>query len=153
MEKKKYYSKTLENLKKIDNEELIKRYLKKNHKNQEKLGKTINVVINKREDDGVTFIYGAIACLEGKNLSHILFEVFHKNNSAVINAGYQFKVENIVSDINTILNDNQVLTLQSRKNANELSDFVKETVEEFVGDILIDKVLTPILQKDIVLNN
>ena len=149
MENSRYYSKTLEALKSLSNEEITKRYLKRNHKNQQKLNTILDVVINKRQDDQETFVYGALACLEGSNLSHIILEVFQKNNPTVINAGYQFKVENIISDINKILNDNPVLVIQSRKNRNVVSDYISETIEDYVANVLIEKVLTPVLQNEI----
>ena len=58
---------------------------------------------------------------------------------------YQFKIENIVADLNTILNDNVVIVLQARKDRNKVSPLIKEIVEDYVYTILTDKVLTAVL--------
>ena len=124
---------------------LAKRYLKKNQRVQQRLVDAFNDVVNIREENSNTFKYGAVACLDGACLDYIFAEVFEKINPILLGNGYQFKIENIVADLNTILNDNVVIVLQARKDRTRVSPLIKEIVEDYVYTILTDKVLTAVL--------
>ena len=125
--------------------DLARRYLKKNHKNQPKLVDSFNNIINIRETDSDNIKYGAVACLDGACLNYIFATVFEKYNHMVVNAGYQFRLENMVADLNDVLNDNAVAVLQAGKDREKVSPIIKSIVKDYVDNVLIDKVLTTVL--------
>jgi len=144
MERYNYKRNALHSLLVEDDLVLARRYLKKNQTFQQKLVDAFNEVVNIREENTNTFKYGAVACLDGACLDYIFAEVFEKINPIIMGNGYQFKIENIVADLNRVLNDNAVIVLQARKDRTKVSPLIKEIVEDYVYTILTDKVLTAV---------
>ena len=145
MERYRHKRNVMHNLLAVSDLELAKRYLKKNHRNQQKLVDAFNAVINIRETDSDNFKYGAVACLDGACLDYIFIEVFEKINPLIANAGYQFRIENIVADLNKVLNDNVMIVLLARKDRTKVAAEIKEIIADFVNNVLTDKVLTAVL--------
>ena len=144
MERNKHKRNAIHNLLAISDVELAKRYVKRNHKSQQKLIDTFNYIINIREEDD-TVKYGAVACWEGACLDYIYKQIFEKFNSILINAGYQFKVENIVADLNKLLNDNAIIVIMARKDTEHVAQSIKDIVSDFANNVMTDKVLATVL--------
>jgi len=149
MERSQHKRTTIHSLLAIDNIELVKRYLRKSRRVQEKLIDAFNDVINIRDFESNNFKYGAVACLNGACLDYIYAEVFEKINSIVTDAGFEFRIENIVSDLNRVLNDNAVTVLQARKDTEHVAPAIKKIVQDYVNNVLTDKVLVTALGSDI----
>ena len=133
--------KTIIELSNLSSEQLADRYLKRNHKNQASFHTRFHEVVNIRNQENTdAFKYGAVACLEGPNLDYISVSLFKKVNSIAINNGYQLKVEQIISDLNKVLNNNAAETIRS-STSKQLTPYVKTTVDYFINEILLNKTL------------
>lgn len=145
---KKFNPEESETLKKLNNMtelEVIKRYIKRHHAHGDGLRKQFNEELN-RADDKNNFIHSSVTCLadlETKkfaNIQYIYDNVFKKYYSTLIDMGYQFKVNNILSDLTDLFNEDTEATLEAADLPDRVSPYVKEVVTAY-SNILNDKVI------------
>ena len=145
---------TIDTLARMSNRELANRYFKKLTPNQENLDDQFNFIVNKTMDKNLNRQkYNIILYTGLVNMQYIYDQI--SGLEAVVNGiGCQFKMENLINDINESLKDN-ALDLAKAKNANPNVVFavVQEIINKFVNDIITNKALVAVAEKNANSNN
>lgn len=135
-------SEVLKKLNNMPEQELIKRYIKRHHAHNPTLRAQFLEELNKSDDDN-NFVYSAVTILQGANLNHIYSEVFKKYYETLINLGYQFRIDALLSDLTDLFNEDTNATLEASDLPNNLSPYVTAKIKKF-SEIIDNKVITPL---------
>lgn len=129
------------------NQELMRNYLKRNHRNQKPFAEYFSDVINIRNNDEYnSFKHTALTCLNGPNFTYIINQLSTRANVLTINNGYQLRLETVLSDLNQALMHDQRELVKSARDVKTLSPYVKSIVDDFIDKILLDKTILPLVE-------
>ena len=135
-------SKVLTKLSSMSDVELIKRYIKRHHAHNPTLRAQFLEELN-RSDDENNFIYSAVTILKGVNLNPIYSEVFKQYYETLINHGYQFRIDALLSDLTDLFNEDTAATLDASDLPNSLSPYVVAKIKSFT-EIIDTKIMEPL---------
>jgi len=138
----------------MSNRDLANRYFKKLTPNQEKLDEQFNTIVNKTMDKTVNRQkYNIILYTGIVNMQYIYDKI--SGLEAVVNGvGCQFRIENLINDINESLKENALeLALCKKENPNVEFPVVKEIADFFVDTLLTDKALVAVAERQNLNNN
>lgn len=127
----------------MSGEDVVKRYLKKNHANQPNFHSALVSAVNSCDEQGYLINYNLYG-LEGPNLNLIgrrLLRYASKANQL----GYQFRVDVIANDIEWLFREveDEILKVEI---TTPVQPYVSEVMDFFVSEIM-DKKVFPTIEK------
>lgn len=118
--------------------DLVKKYIKRKHKNSMKFFDSVRLEINKLDDEEFLvnpFMYS----IEGSNLNYIATQVYVQA-SKLNQLGFEFRVDRIVRDLDRLLSEKSAEVDKINKDS-KIQPLARDIAHFFTSEIISDKVI------------